>query len=278
MEYFAIGDTRVPSEFIPRTQTIVDSGTTLMVLPDSMYASVMAAFKSNCSLKCTCTSDIGCGLHSIDDMYYKCMSADEIDAYPAITIGLGNNVTLQVPPSVYLVPKPGDPRYRVLGIERGGASSDVILGQSMMRAFQVVFDRGNKRVGFGSINASYCGVNCADLKSENSCMKEAYCGWCKSEGVCMEGDSKGPFEPLSCDAGWHMSQSCPNLLMLLILIYGGLFVAIGCCICVCCGACCSACCVGLCLSGYLRTKRAASGTPPNSYVQNETEGAYVAMT
>lgn len=121
-------------------QAIVDSGTTGIVLPDLAYSGLQAKIQE-------------LGLPYFDDMfgdYCTALAADQLSGYPYLNFvltGETGEVNLYLSPLDYL----GDCAaggYFGSAISGSHAQDGTILGDSFMKAFNVVFDRVNSRVGF----------------------------------------------------------------------------------------------------------------------------------
>lgn len=62
-------------------------------------------------------------------------------------------VELMIPPDLYLTTSAG---YTSLAAQDSGSdTAGTILGDTVMRGFEVVFDREHKRVGFGPRSSCY---------------------------------------------------------------------------------------------------------------------------
>ena len=87
----------------------------------------------------------------------------ELAAFPTVSLLLGDNVTLSLPPHYYLrngtaFCDGSDAGKYGLAIEDGGVNDGTIMGDTVMQPYLTVFDRANSRVGFVSSPPSFCGL------------------------------------------------------------------------------------------------------------------------
>jgi len=123
--------------------TIVDSGTSELVLAKPLFEKVMK------------------GLQSVADAVpssSNCVTEDLLGYFPDILILLAGGIELKVPPTTYFQPQADsacyDPFIGSLGsLSAGldGGHTPNILGQVLMEAYYTVFDKGGRRVGFAPI-------------------------------------------------------------------------------------------------------------------------------
>lgn len=127
--------------------TVVDSGTTFLILTKGVYASVKKTFQAHyCHLPYICSDN------NIFD-HGKCLSSASvnisvINEFPKVSLVL-EGVKLTLDPSYYMERIPtihGD--IYCLGMVDSGSDSITILGDTFMKAFYIIFDRENKRIGF----------------------------------------------------------------------------------------------------------------------------------
>lgn len=143
------------------TKTIVDTGTTLWLLPNSHYSSFKSAYLkgANCNLP-----GMGCdGVkeNSIwDTTICWYLTDQQLSRYPTIVMtfpavsGQSNPLTLTLTPDSYFLLVQGDRgNCRVLGIDQTDGANPV-LGASVLQNFNVIFDRANTRIGFAPVSAS----------------------------------------------------------------------------------------------------------------------------
>lgn len=146
-----------PSEWNGGEGTVVDSGTTDIVMPRSAYLALKSSFLRMCSntkLKGICSTD---STHTLFDGYCYGMTAAELAMFPAIQIVLGeqekSRILLTVPPQQYLVSgRCQSSSYVALAIDYIDGIELTLLGDSLMQGYEVVFDRANSRIGFGNVS------------------------------------------------------------------------------------------------------------------------------
>jgi len=131
--------------------TIVDSGTTLLIVPEIVFTNLQLAFLDKCTLKhlpgvCGVLSGLG-----LFDGYCFAMTEHQRNSFPSLTFEL-DGVSLTIYPEDYLAPQQ---EYWCLGIASGGPNGFTILGDVVMQRFKTVFDIKNSKIGFGDI--SLCG-------------------------------------------------------------------------------------------------------------------------
>ncbi len=137
--------------------TIVDSGTTLNILPYSIFESAAAIMRAVNDAKGLLIPDS----YWIDEPGKNHMllslSADQIAAFPIIQIVLsdvaGNPLPLSMAPSTYFKELGFGSGNRIFGFAHAQGLN--ILGQVFMENFSVQFDKTNNRVGFGP-NTAIC--------------------------------------------------------------------------------------------------------------------------
>jgi hypothetical protein len=131
---------------------IVDSGTNDFIVSNKVFNTIKQIFLNNCSnsnLKGVCTGVSG-GKTIFDGECYS-MTPQEVNQYPNLNIMLGdpsNMVMLSVPPTHYVTQ--GDCSDASLySLSLYGAEGDgTIMGDVVIMAYSVVFDRVNYQVGF----------------------------------------------------------------------------------------------------------------------------------
>jgi len=127
---------------------LVDSGTTLMIIPDDAFNALklkMTALCATVTLPGVCNPPAG---QSLFDGYCYQMTPADIAKFPDFAVSAkGLTTDLAVPASIYLIPQQ---QYMCLGITTAGAGEAIcILGDTFMSAYNVVFDQETNSVGFG---------------------------------------------------------------------------------------------------------------------------------
>jgi len=127
--------------------SIVDSGTTLLLVPTTVYNSIKSALQARCpGLVGICGVATG---QSIFDGYCYTMTATQLNTYPNVSVVL-NGITspLNVTPQHYMRGiVSGGRTYYCYGIGLGG-SFGTILGDVFMGGYHVAFDRIHNKIGF----------------------------------------------------------------------------------------------------------------------------------
>eukprot|EP01122_Echinamoeba_exundans_P018062 TRINITY_DN9978_c0_g1_i1.p1 TRINITY_DN9978_c0_g1~~TRINITY_DN9978_c0_g1_i1.p1 ORF type:complete len:480 (+),score=61.67 TRINITY_DN9978_c0_g1_i1:32-1471(+) len=148
-------------------KVMVDTGTTLFLLPRSQYASFKSTYlsKADCNLP-----GMGCDgakENSIwDTSVCWYLNAQTLARYPTVTLtfpavaGQGQPVTLTLSPSHYFLLVDGDKGpCRVMGIDEGDITNPII-GATILQNYNVIFDRANRRVGFAPVSTA-CNLDIA---------------------------------------------------------------------------------------------------------------------
>eukprot|EP01125_Pyxidicula_operculata_P019143 TRINITY_DN691_c1_g1_i4.p1 TRINITY_DN691_c1_g1~~TRINITY_DN691_c1_g1_i4.p1 ORF type:complete len:407 (+),score=88.80 TRINITY_DN691_c1_g1_i4:2416-3636(+) len=124
---------------------LVDSGTTLIILPQQVFTAVQKSIYSVCStynLPGVCNVTAG---NSLFDGYCFEMTAQDIAAFPTFSVKATGTTDLVIQGRSYLVIE--DNQYYCLGMAT--TSDDIlILGDTFMRGFYVTFDLVTAQVGF----------------------------------------------------------------------------------------------------------------------------------
>jgi len=142
-----------PSVYNSDPGAIVDSGTTLFIIPMKAFTAMYTAFKAMCS---SVSLKGVCGMSQSQSIFAQggasqCakMSSDDIAQFPNITVLLDGVIPLSIGGAQYLFPlSEGCYSMGVVGDSGGGT----IMGDVFMQAFAVVFDRTNMKVGFGNLD------------------------------------------------------------------------------------------------------------------------------
>jgi len=136
---------------------IVDSGTNDFIVPKKVYATMKEVFVANCSnsnLFGVCKGVSGPDKTIFEDYCFD-MTLQQIAAYPNLIIKLGDSpsteVSLVVPPQSYVVQgycsNPSQYSFAVDGARGDGT----ILGDVVMGAYSIAFDRQNLQIGFAPV-------------------------------------------------------------------------------------------------------------------------------
>jgi len=131
---------------------LVDSGTTLTILPSAVFAQLRAVFESMCSsynLPGVCNAQTN---QSIFDGNCVPMTEQDRSAFPTISYGVDKIGDLTVSNVQYLISQNStsqDVLTWCLGIQASPDTEIVtILGDTFMRGFYVIFDQETESVGF----------------------------------------------------------------------------------------------------------------------------------
>ncbi|NXX39185.1 PEPA protein, partial [Tricholaema leucomelas] len=112
-------------------QAIVDTGTSLLVVPNSILGTILASLGANSN------GQVSCGA---------------VNTLPSIVYYI-NNQAFSVPPSAYVIESDG---YCTLGFQGMDVPTEAgelwILGDVFIRQYYTIFDRANNRVGLSPLN------------------------------------------------------------------------------------------------------------------------------
>ena len=152
---FALGETEVGSA---ASLTIIDSGTTLMLVPYEVHQALVTALKAAADAQgVSAQIPEGVWTESPSDISARAaLSEAEVAAFPPLTLTLkgeatGDTFEIEVTPERYLRRASSGDVY--LGIRPGPDMT--ILGQVFMEGLDVVFDRGATRIGLAT--TAVCG-------------------------------------------------------------------------------------------------------------------------
>jgi len=128
---------------------IVDSGTTLLIIPSWVMTPLKKAFLDMCST----VHLVGiCGVKSgqslFDGQCYP-MTAPQVAAFPPMQLAFPGINSLAIMPSDYLWQGAGVPGVYCMGVQEMGGGLPIILGDVLMQRYHVVFDRHQEKIGFG---------------------------------------------------------------------------------------------------------------------------------
>lgn len=138
---------------------ILDSGTTLSKLPQTLHDTIVAAINSaRPDLTTSYPGFFTATKPSDKDYSLNSKELGDISKLPTFTLefaGVYNNpsFSLDIPPEIYLKQLTAD--LFVFGFRVSQEGEKIILGQTLMDNYYIVFDRANKRIGFAS-NAGFC--------------------------------------------------------------------------------------------------------------------------
>jgi hypothetical protein len=122
---------------------IVDSGTTLLLLPNAPYNTLVSRVHAMCNqgvdLPGVCGAVAG---HSIFDGYCYPMTAQQIKNFPIITASIPGWNTLTINPHDYLITNQGTYCWGI-----GNAGQGTILGDVAVQNQNIIYDMGNNRIG-----------------------------------------------------------------------------------------------------------------------------------
>jgi len=134
---------------------IVDSGTTLLLLQQSLWRGLVLYLQGRyCRLPGVCANDIK------DTIFHPgvCLTKPPVD-FPTITLTLVGGLSLELPPTIYFIhyddPELGRHIY-CLGIQ-GAGDERTVIGDTVLRGFHVIYDLSRHRVGFANPNRTTCG-------------------------------------------------------------------------------------------------------------------------
>jgi len=136
-----------------QNNVIVDSGTTLLVVPKFVWPNIQKAFLSLCnkySMPGICGNPPnGSNLFNGDCIQ---LTPEQVSGFPNMTFSLYEIHPLPIYPQDYLWQGAGIPGYYCLGIMAMGNDMPIILGDVMMQRYHTVFDRYEGYVGFGPLS------------------------------------------------------------------------------------------------------------------------------
>jgi hypothetical protein len=123
---------------------LVDSGTTLIILPNPVFSALKAAFQAVCS---SYKLPGVCGVSDKNSIFNgKCfdMTEDDKNHFPDFGVKVAGIDQVQTIGSIKYLVHQGN--QICLGI--AASDSDMILGDTFMRGFYIVFDQASNSVGF----------------------------------------------------------------------------------------------------------------------------------
>eukprot|EP01114_Cavostelium_apophysatum_P013049 TRINITY_DN3078_c0_g1_i1.p1 TRINITY_DN3078_c0_g1~~TRINITY_DN3078_c0_g1_i1.p1 ORF type:complete len:586 (+),score=131.58 TRINITY_DN3078_c0_g1_i1:50-1759(+) len=140
----------LPPSYYNDDQTIVDSGTTLLLLGETAFNAMVSTFQTTVcqehALDGVCNPDSD-GNTIFTPGMCSGITPDIIALFPNISFNLAGAGNLSVPPEMYFFGYKGYYCFGISPVDGVGA----ILGDVFMQNFNVLFDRENKRVGFAPV-------------------------------------------------------------------------------------------------------------------------------
>ncbi|OMJ77407.1 hypothetical protein SteCoe_23008 [Stentor coeruleus] len=133
------------------TGTIIDSGTSFTYMSTNVYMSLFENIEKYCNLPGKCLGehvDVYGETHTCYNYNSKNFTSIQefFDSFPVVSI-LMDEVYIDWMPERYLYAWPESKNHFCVGVYSNGGAGNV-LGGNFMRGMDVVFDRGEDRVGF----------------------------------------------------------------------------------------------------------------------------------
>jgi len=155
LEGISVGNSSV---YIDENAFILDSGTNILLLADESYTAMKTAFLDMCSsvsLHGIC--DVSSSQTLFDGYCYDFTSA-QVAQFPNITIAV-TGINLVINPVNYILLNYGvnyKPGQSCLGVANTGPQGLMIVGDTLMMNYYVVFDQTNQQIGWAPVSSS-CG-------------------------------------------------------------------------------------------------------------------------
>ncbi|KAA8497293.1 Plasmepsin-1 [Porphyridium purpureum] len=143
-----VGDVIIDMSHTPTNRILVDSGTTLIVVPTSLWRPIEKAFTSKyCSVVNACNTTekwlypMGC---------YE-QERSSFGGFPTLEFKLADGHVLKLEPEIYMVPVTlNGKKYTCFGVQAQDLGhSSIIFGNVLMQKYLTVFDRMTHKIGFG---------------------------------------------------------------------------------------------------------------------------------
>ena len=160
---FTIGGNKKPIQGLS-AESILDTGTNILLLPDEGFASMKQEFINTCNtggakLPGICTEP---GQPTLFDGACFNLTSTDVAMFPFFHIGLDNNVNLEMHPEDYLlqgdVRADGDKSLYCLAVRGTGPGGYFIFGDTLMRNYYLVFDNEKNQIGWAKVNKEACGA------------------------------------------------------------------------------------------------------------------------
>jgi hypothetical protein len=130
---------------------IVDSGTTLLIVPSDIFGAIQTVFTNLCSK--VKLAGI-CGLPANETLFAgQCynMTVQQVKQFPTFSINFYQLGPLPIQPIDYLWQGTGIPGQYCMGIQAMD-NLPIIIGDVFMQRYHVVFDKNTDKIGFGPIS------------------------------------------------------------------------------------------------------------------------------
>jgi hypothetical protein len=134
---------------------VVDSGTNILLVPNSIFTGIQQTLASFCNKrKLVGICNVKQGASLFDGKCFK-MASKDVSAYPPLVLYYGS-ATMILKPEQYLLPSQGDLNTRCLGIQNSGHGGILIIGDTTMEGYYTVFDVDNMQLKWATVNKQNC--------------------------------------------------------------------------------------------------------------------------